>query len=247
MRKTYSRKKLPNERQNLINKMVVSLKQRVALCTLYKLPQMYSGVRGFLKGSITVEAALVFPFFLFAIAEVIQWTNFLNVEMDILREVSNKARRIAEERSIEEPSEDNLIAVTKGEFLRGVFFTRTAKARIFTGRYYNPEEDYEENRLVFVTKHGRVYHRNLICPHINLKIKAVDGREIGKLRSSDGSKYYPCKYCMNKKVRNRVYVTEDGNRVHSEKNCKAIKREIKFITLKKARMEGYGCCKTCGY
>lgn len=247
MRKLFRQEKLPNEKQNLINKLAVLLRQWVDLCTLYKPHQMYSGFRGFIKGSIIIEAALTFPFFLFAVAEVIQWTNFLNTEINLLREVSYKARIIAEVRSMEEPSEDNVIEITKGEKLRGVFFTRTAKARVFTGRYYDGEGKDGENSLVFVTKHGRVYHRNLGCPHINLKIKSVDGREVGKFRSSDGSKYYPCRYCVKKKVWSRVYITEDGNRFHLEKNCKALKREVKFVTLGKAKKNGYGCCKTCGY
>lgn len=232
----------PFEEWDLINKVIH--KKRNAL---YRLKQYWKRKRLKLKGSLVVEAAAVLPIFLLAMAHLIYWISFLDIERGLSSEVNERARRLAKESFVLDATSEEWIEVTKGETLRGRYYLRIAKAKPFTGRYYtNPAMSKEESRLVFVTKTGRVFHRSFSCPYIKLSVKAVGRAQVGEKRSDNGEKYRPCELCAPGKDGGRVFITTYGNRFHRDRSCKSLKREIKIVTLKKAREKGLGACSKCG-
>jgi hypothetical protein len=116
----------------------------------------------------------------------------------------------------------------------------------FTG--YNPDSGgYEENgeseELVYITESGTAYHRRLDCKYLNPSVKSVSKESVGKARNKDGAKYYSCEYC-GKKAGHTVYVTDYGNRYHSNLNCPGIKRTIKTVPISEAA--GRHPCSECG-
>lgn len=233
-------------KQDLINKEILEAK-KVNSRTLYQLhPHLGFWGKG-LKGSITMETAIVLPIFLLAIAYLISWIGFLDIERSLAAEANAKARDLAAESFILEPGEADFVEVVKGDYLRGVYFVKKAKARAFTGRYYplNPGDE-EAKKLVFVTKSGSVYHRSLICSHLKLSIKSTDVERIKGLRNKKGEKYRPCDFCKKKTKGEVIYFTDYGNRYHRTKTCKGIKRSIKITSLKMAKSFGLGSCKKCG-
>ena len=197
-----------------------------------------------LKGSLTIESALVMPIFILAISSLIFWTSFLQTQAKLNSDAVNKAREMATE---EEDSKE-LIEIAKGELLNGVYFERLAVARPFTGKYYDKGGggDAEDNRIVFVTKTGEVYHTCNICSHIKLSVSKVDFSAVNRLRNKGGAKYYPCEYCVKGKLAGTVYITKEGNRIHKNRNCIGLKRTI--IEMKKidAESKGYRPCERCG-
>lgn len=204
-----------------------------------------------LKGSLTLEAAFTMPLFIFAVALIIFWTKFLQTQAELNIAAVNKAREMAKiEYLTEENPKDSIenIEIAKGELLNGRYFERTAVAKPFVGRLYNEAEggDAENNRIVFVARTGEVYHTANICSHINLSVREVDMSTVNSLRNEGGAKYYPCEYCARKKLSGKVYITEEGNRIHSNRNCLGIKRTI--IEMKKIDAEagGYRPCERCG-
>lgn len=203
-----------------------------------------------LRGSFTIESAIVMPIFILAISILIFWTSFLQTQEKLNEKAVNKAREMAKLAYLteEEENEDILIEIGKGELLNGTYFERLAVARPFTGRYYDKGEggNAEDNRIVFVAKTGEVYHTSNICSHINLSVKTVEFSEINKLRNKNGAKYYPCEYCARGKLSGALYITEEGNRIHRNRNCSGIKRTI--IEMKKidAEGKGYRPCERCG-
>ena len=204
-----------------------------------------------LRGSLTIEAALAMPLFILAISQLIFWTSFLQTQSRLNAEAASKAREMAQMAYISETGNENdeeIIEIYKGEFLNGVYFERLALARPFTGRKYKNtgNENSEDNRIVFVTKNGKVYHTSNICSHIRLSVKAVDYSIVGGMRNKGGAKYYPCEYCARGGLSGTVYITEDGNRIHKNKNCSGIKRTVISIKKSDAEARGYRPCERCG-
>ena len=123
-----------------------------------------------------------------------------------------------------------------------------AVARPFTGRHYKNKEggDAEDNRIVFVTKTGQVYHTSNICSHIKISVREVDFSSVNHLRNKGGAKYYPCEYCARGKLGGIVYITSEGNRIHKNKTCPGIKRTVTTMKKTEAEARGLRPCERCG-
>ncbi|MCR4956808.1 MAG: hypothetical protein K6A30_09005 [Lachnospiraceae bacterium] len=104
----------------------------------------------------------------------------------------------------------------------------------------------EEEEYVYVTKTGEVYHRTKSCRHLLLSIRKVLLPAVSSLRNTDGAKYYPCETCIHGSAPGTVYITSDGNRYHSSKNCRNLLRYIRRIPLSEAK-KSYRPCKHCGF
>ncbi len=116
----------------------------------------------------------------------------------------------------------------------------------FTG--YNPDdgcgdEGEAEEEYVYITESGSVYHRSTKCSHLRVSVQACSKSSVSKKRSSDGSKYYPCEYC-GKRSGSTVYITNYGNRYHSNNKCPGIKRSIRTVPI--SEVGGRRACSECG-
>ena len=67
---------------------------------------------------------------------------------------------------------------------------------------------------------------------------AVDG-----MRNADGGKYYPCEGCGGNPDET-VYITDYGDRYHTDINCSGLKRTVEEIDIKD--VGDRGVCKKCG-
>lgn len=214
--------------------------------TLYKLQQIGKKDFSRMKGSVTLEAAVVLPLFLLAVSHLIFWISFLDQERSLVAEINAKSRKLAVESFVLGAEDDEPIEISKGAYLRGEYFLRTSIARPFTGRYYDTAGmDADEYKLAFITKNGEVYHRSLICSHIKISVKEVT-QGVSALRNQSGEKYKPCEFCVKKKDGQKYFITKHGNRYHYDRTCKGIKRSIRLINLKLAKELGFGACKKCG-
>ncbi len=104
------------------------------------------------------------------------------------------------------------------------------------------EEDEEE--MVYVTEHGEVYHRDIDCVHLRIKVDSVDFSDLSHIRNKDGKKYYACEYCGGHIGAGNVFVTEYGDRYHSSLGCRALKRKIYTIPISEGG--GRRPCSACG-
>jgi len=204
-----------------------------------------------LKGSLTMEAALAMPLFVLAVSLIIFWTNFLQTQAELSAKALDKAREMAKLAYITEEESNNsqkLIEIAKGELLNGAYFERLAVARPFTGRYYSEEDgdNAEDNRIVYVTRTGEVYHTSNICSHIRLSVREVDYSSVKSIRNKGGGKYYPCENCARIGLSGMVYITDEGNRIHRIKNCAGIKRSVNTMKKADAEAAGYRPCGRCG-
>lgn len=115
------------------------------------------------------------------------------------------------------------------------------KARAWTGK-----DICEEQNLVYITKDGEAYHTNKNCSHLVVKISKTDYLQIETLRNCYGEKYSPCMLCVKEKPGNDtgIFVTEDGNRYHTDLKCSGIKRNVMAVDI--AQVGNRRLCSRCG-
>ena len=101
-----------------------------------------------------------------------------------------------------------------------------------------------EQKIVYVTETGVVYHRDYHCPYLDLSIHMVLSSGLEDLRNESGGKYYPCEKCGNRETGMGVYVTDYGNRYHTSLSCSGLKRKIYAVPL--SETAGKGACSKCG-
>jgi hypothetical protein len=90
-----------------------------------------------------------------------------------------------------------------------------------------------QQKVVYITSSGKVYHLYSNCTHINLSVSKVTFKDIGNMRNSNGGKYYNCDRCVKKTIDNEeiVYIASNGTSYHIDTNCSGIKRDVKEVDI----------------
>ena len=89
----------------------------------------------------------------------------------------------------------------------------------------------QDNIYVYITTNGTVYHKDINCTYLNIKVTPVSASDIYSLRNSSGGKYEQCALCKKYSLTNTVYISNYGNKYHTISNCSAITRDIKKVKL----------------
>jgi hypothetical protein len=108
----------------------------------------------------------------------------------------------------------------------------------------NSEDD---DRIVYITKTGTIYHLTKECTHLKLSITPVRSDRVKNLRNQGGGKYKECPLCKNKSIKGAlgiVYITNYGDCYHTSLNCSGLKRSIICIPLSKVKNRRQ--CERCG-
>lgn len=255
------------------------------------------------KGSITLEAAIVLPIYMFAIMTLMSLLQMLNVYMaaergayragkelalylpvsknvdlvdiPVLKELINTAveSRYAKksiEEEIEKGSAGNryitgdinmnyskykaneiidIIAVYKLKPDANIFgiskYSMVTRARLHPWIGYDKShasDDDGEERIVYVTETGTVYHLSKSCTHLDLSIFSAQSNDLTSLRNVNGAKYKKCEVCGGSSE--ILYLTTQGDRYHSSITCSGLKRTIIAIPI--SQVGNKGCCSRCG-
>lgn len=84
-----------------------------------------------------------------------------------------------------------------------------------------------------------MYHKTSGCTYLNLSIQSVEDVQIAEYRNESGEKYHKCELCADKINKfGRVYITNYGNKYHTDLNCAGIKRTIEMIRLSDVEERG---------
>ncbi len=206
-------------------------------------------------GSLTVEAALILPLFMFFIANVLSlFIMFEEYSINIAK-LHDSACNMAMLAHLEpEGTGQEMIELDKSQPIHSVFkvlgfpsthVVASAKARKWTGYdVTNGQSEKVEEEYVYITESGYAYHRSRTCSHLKVTVSTVSASEIGKYRNSSGGKYYPCERCGNGISSGVVFITNQGNKYHNSVTCSGLKRTIK--TVKLSEVGGRGPCSACG-
>lgn len=250
------------------------------------------------KGSLTLEAALVFPLLLFLAAAFLNCMALFRLSMDLGQTAADAARELGQYAYLQEagqplPASDVLSqAYVYGKIqLQGIrdnneallkygrLFIRTGDSRILEqdgvvdlriayeaelplklfGRSvlpmknrqvcrawigYDRDQDSfsEKEGYVYVTVHGEVYHNQISCSYLQLRISETDYGSVGEQRNLYGERYQKCRSCKGEG--SVVYITDTGNRYHGSLSCTGLKRSIRMIPV--SQVEERRACSRCG-
>ncbi len=124
-----------------------------------------------------------------------------------------------------------------------VHIKQRTKVRKWTG--WNPGAGEDEDPWVYITESGSVYHTTKNCTHLKLSIQPVSLAELAGRRNLDGAIYHACPQCVGKeKAAGIVYITDYGDRYHTNLNCSGLKRTI--YTVRKSEVGNRRACSKCG-
>ena len=214
------------------------------------------------KGSMTIEASLVIPLFLFAVICLLSLMEMLRVFMETEMKLYDTARELAvvSFTGSKKSTGDDWIRLkliypvssksTLPCFSKTLLLENHVNVHIFNG-YSKDQVRGEEDReqIVYITSDSGVYHTRRSCRHLSVSITEVSAGSIGSARSLDGSRYYLCPYCGSGYSAEdlsgmRLFVSDYGDRYHTRRNCPHLKRTVYAVALSQAG--GRRPCRDCG-
>lgn len=102
----------------------------------------------------------------------------------------------------------------------------------------------EEERYVYITLYGEVWHSKPDCTHIYIDIKLASRKNIETMQNDVGDYYRLCELCEEEQWRDVVYYTPQGDCYHKIKECSALIRYVRAIEWN-ANIP-YRACSRCG-
>ncbi|WP_026834340.1 pilus assembly protein [Eubacterium xylanophilum] len=112
-------------------------------------------------------------------------------------------------------------------------YSNKIRTRSFIGVKTRQNEE-DSSEMVYVTKTGRVFHRDLGCSYITPKLSEISFADLSFVRSIGGAKYYPCEACCKSRAlasKDHIFICNYGNRYHCARGCSKISRSIERIKL----------------
>jgi len=208
------------------------------------------------EGSMTVEACVAIPVFLFAMINLLSIILLFGEYSSNLADMHRKGKELAMHAHIlndEGNVENDLVILTKVQVLEpiipilGFDTARTlvnCRIRKWTGYdVMNSSVTNEEEEWVYITPTGSAYHKNPNCSYLNPKIYSAVSSKIGGYRNESGEIYRQCESCRDITLTGICFYTEYGNRYHSTLKCSGLKRTIYSVLL--SEVEGRHLCSKC--
>jgi hypothetical protein len=209
-----------------------------------------------LRASMTIEAALALPIFLFFMLSILYIFQIIYLQTESYQILHQAGHRIAFSAYAQrEDYGEGTVEFTVAYPIVPYLWWRDFGFLHVSQQYYGyawigyelgqgEGESEGEDEYVYITETGTVYHVTMNCTHLSLSISSVELDEVDALRNKGGAKYYPCEICSNGK-KSVVFITDTGNRFHDDVNCSGLKRTVTKITLDEAVNQGYRGCSRC--
>ncbi len=206
-------------------------------------------------GSLTVEAALVLPLFLFAIINLMSLFLMFQRYGDRLTRLHQTGRELsmaagaggwdAKEQDIRLMEMGFVKPLIPVMGFRGSLVVNGCVMHKWIGYDLTGETSGETaaEEMVFITKSGTAYHKSRSCPYLNPAVRAVSREEALSSRNSSGRHYTACGICGGKGE--TLYITSGGDRYHSTISCSGLKRSIEYVSLEQALSRGKHACTKC--
>lgn len=210
-------------------------------------------LHAFLKGSLTLETALVLPFFLCAVTVMLCLFIFTAKQAEDYRTLADRAELLAVTVG-QASTEDPYIRLYEPSFLSLPFaemfgqkeaVMQKTVVRAWVGYTGESFQINESEQLVYITPEGSVCHKSRDCTYLSLSIHSLSAGMLETARNYSGGKYAPCEYCVKTEgVSSVVYVTDYGNSYHDSSRCQGLKRTVMAVPWSKVRDRPL--CSRCG-
>lgn len=212
--------------------------------------------RSWAEASMTVEASLAVPLFLFLMVNVLSMLLFFHTFLSNLERLHQQGRQLSMLAYVAGDSgliQDDMVQLIYPERVTpvvpvigypGTMIVSCCYMRAWTG--YDVEnraegEDREEI-YVYITDSGSAYHMARSCTYLTLSITLAGRDEVEGLRNASGGRYSPCEKCGGDGS-GIVYVTNEGDRYHNTIECSGLKRTVRCVPLSEAG--GRSPCSRC--
>lgn len=199
------------------------------------------------KGSLTIETALILPFFLMILLAFFSFFDRYATAARLKVEAAAEARKIGVVQGTMGERDSCDVTIFKSAKVEDLWInpfetekqvTQHAVCRGWIGfTELGTEEIY-----VYITPEGSVYHLYSDCTHLKLSIQMVTLRKARFAKNEYGERYRKCELC-DEPFGTLVYITSEGNRYHSERSCSGLKRTVRQVAL--SGVEGRNCCLRC--
>ncbi len=117
-------------------------------------------------------------------------------------------------------------------------------AHLWNGYDVTGPHDETAEEMVYVAENGQVYHNDRSCTHLSLSIQETSRAEAIQAVNQWGKSYSPCEICRPGETVQTLYITNEGDRYHSDRSCSGLKRTV-YAVLKR-QVPGYRPCSRCG-
>ena len=204
------------------------------------------------KGSMTLEASLALPFLLCTVVSLLWLFSFTVIQAKESRSLMERAQLLAV--TVASDTADPYVRLYGSDHAAFSFMSnsfgggrtvRQAVVRAWVGYTGESFRTGQSDEIVFITPEGTVYHRSRDCTYLRLSIRQLPYNALEDARNQSGGKYAPCEYCIHSGWSgSTVYITNYGNRYHSTKNCRGLKRTVMAVPL--SEVGGRRCCSRCG-
>lgn len=122
--------------------------------------------------------------------------------------------------------------------------SQRSRRLVWTGTVrWKTEEENQNEKMVYLTENGSVYHVNPECSHLHLSIRTVWKEELSGLRNQNGGKYNACERCVKLQNVLQVYITDSGDKYHNSLSCPGLVRNIRQAPLSEISLPP---CSRCG-
>ena len=215
--------------QRALNK----LDERISLCNL--------------KGSLTVEAAMILPFFMMILISFFSFFSKYASAAELKNQAAAEAKHTAITMGTLGMDTSGDVTIYKTAYPKDLWINPFYKEdKIVESAVCRPWIGFTElenlETYVYITPEGSVYHLFSDCTHLKLSIRQEPLLGIEKLRNLYGEKYYRCELCRED-FGILVYVTSEGNRYHGTRTCSGLKRTIRQVPM--SQVMGRSKCLRC--
>ena len=186
-----------------------------------------------LKGSLTLEASMVLPFFLMVLLAFFSlFSQYASAtQLKVSAAADAKKLGIVVGSTWQEASGDltiyktaKTVGVDQTLFWRDMIVVESATCRPWVG--FSGVET--EELYVYITPNGSVYHLYADCTHLKLSIQCVTRSYALSAKNEYGVGYRKCDLCKEP-YGAMVYITNEGDCYHSERECSGLKRTIRRV------------------
>ena len=209
------------------------------------------------RASMCVEASISLSFFLLFLVNIFSILLWFGTLSENAYTLCQKGKQLAAYAYVTEGltgNQEQLIRLQKTEKIKSPFsIIPVPEGKLVSVCVVKPWTGYdvtsaknrkEEDIIVYMTRHGTVYHKDRGCTHLSLSIQSVPIEEVGGKLNLDQGHYSPCEYCGDHGFATLVFITNYGDRYHTTIKCRGLRRYVKSIPLSQA--EGVPPCGKCG-
>lgn len=209
-----------------------------------------------LPGSMTVEAAIALPLFLFAAVNLLSLFLMFQ-EFSVQEGELHQAGRTLSLLAYGQEGGESDVRLVRTQRVTplipvagfpGALVANGCVMHKWIGFGLGEETgsgaDPRREELVFITASGTAWHRDRGCDYLNPRIELLSLDEAAAAKNSGGQPYTPCLLC--RPAGPIVYVTASGERYHGTVTCGGLRRTITGVSIEEAQEMGRHACPKCG-